>query len=184
MRKKWAREKELRSKLFHNEDQDVRLAAWIAAYARQKYKMHQDVEDLIGYTMLGVLRARKTYDPTRGVKFSSYAWKKALGYIKDMIQKESRFAQHITYGFGLAQSLAEETGEAYAPEYLDELILAQDKDHLVSSLEGLEKIEALILRRQYWLGHNAMDIGKDMNKSKTSVCRYSRQARQKLREVL
>lgn len=47
-----------------------------------------DKEDLLSYGMIGLIYAIEKYDPSRGIKFETYAYIKIRGYIIDELRKQ------------------------------------------------------------------------------------------------
>ena len=66
----------------------VRALAW---KIHQKVPRQVDIEDLIGYGMIGLAEAASTYDQTRGVRFITYAFHRIRGAILDGLSKMSWF---------------------------------------------------------------------------------------------
>lgn len=66
----------------------VRALAW---KIHQKLPRHVELDDLIGYGTVGLAEAATTYDPSRGLKFTTFAYHRIRGAILDGLSKMSWF---------------------------------------------------------------------------------------------
>jgi RNA polymerase sigma factor FliA len=66
----------------------VRALAW---KIHQKLPRQIDLEDLVGYGMIGLAEAATTFDPARGYRFTTYAFHRIRGAILDGLSKMSWF---------------------------------------------------------------------------------------------
>lgn len=57
-----------------------------AVAAGQPDRTDLDREDLVGLGVIGLNDALERFDPSRGLKFESYAWKRIAGAIRDEVQ--------------------------------------------------------------------------------------------------
>lgn len=65
-----------------------------------------DVNDLVSEGNLGLLQAWEKFDPSKGTKFSSYAWFWARAYIIKLLEKENKWSKNI-----MVSDTLEEEGE-------------------------------------------------------------------------
>ncbi len=86
-----------------------------------------DLQDLVGYGQIGLAEAAQNYDPSRGVKFSSFAYYRIRGAIYDGLSKQSWFRRRPTkwkyeqVANDLLEQGLEESGEEI-PHRTEELV--------------------------------------------------------------
>src|SRR5687768_4968173 len=66
----------------------VRALAW---KIHQKVPRHIELDDLFGYGCVGLAEAAKSFDPGRGLKFTTFAYYRIRGAILDGLSKMSWF---------------------------------------------------------------------------------------------
>ena len=72
-----------------NKEQDelilknLSLVDYVVSRITPRLFMHIEKQDLVGYGVLGLVIAVKGYDPTKNVKFSTYAYQRIYGSIID-----------------------------------------------------------------------------------------------------
>jgi RNA polymerase sporulation-specific sigma factor len=132
-----------------------------------------NAEDLAQTGLLAVAGAIKTYDESKGAKFSTYAHMCAKRRMLDEIKKDGRRIK--TVNIDDAAGLREK-GE------IDDAIIDKDIiDGISAVLSGFE-LEALILRAIEKLSY--ADIAKKLNSSVKAVDNAVARARKKARENL
>ena len=73
------------------------MASYIGLVRALAWKIHQllprsvEVEDLVGYGCIGLAEAAKSFDPSRGHKFSTFAYHRIRGAILDGLSQMSWF---------------------------------------------------------------------------------------------
>ena len=72
----------------------VRALAW---RIHQKLPRQIDLEDLVGYGMIGLAESATTFDPSRGYRFTTYAFHRIRGAILDGLSKMSWFRMEKYY---------------------------------------------------------------------------------------
>ncbi len=55
------------------------------------------VDDLYGEGLLGLVEARRRYDPTRGAAFTTYAWSRIRGRMLDFLRKETAHSHRVVF---------------------------------------------------------------------------------------
>jgi RNA polymerase sigma factor for flagellar operon FliA len=90
----------------------VKSLAW---KARAGLPHSVDIDDLIGYGQIGLSEAAKAYDPTRGVKFSTFAYYRVRGAIFDGLTMMSWFrrspSRDVKFDQMANEVLEEQSGE-------------------------------------------------------------------------
>lgn len=110
-----------------------------------------DRDDLYGYGMVGLLAAADSWDPTRGLQFSTYAYSRVRGAILDELRRHDFLPrgrrERVRALDGAMQRHEKEYGEKPSPEELalalsvsveevDEILLASRSAAQVSLDEG------------------------------------------------
>jgi RNA polymerase sigma factor for flagellar operon FliA len=70
-------------------DQCQGLVRTLAMRIRRKLPKYVELEDLIAYGQIGLMEAGRDYDPSRGSRFSTYAYYRIRGAIYDGLSKMS-----------------------------------------------------------------------------------------------
>lgn len=65
-----------------------RIAKSARTYAQSIGSATTDLDDLVGLAEEGLVRAAESFDPLKGVPFSSYAWTRVMGHIKDALRDD------------------------------------------------------------------------------------------------
>ena len=69
------------------------LVRSLAATIRRKLPPSVDLEDLVAYGQIGLVEAARDFDPSRGSRFSTYAYYRIRGAIYDGLSKMSWFGR-------------------------------------------------------------------------------------------
>lgn len=64
------------------------LVGYVAAMIRPALPSHIDLDDLYSYGSIGLIEAAERYDPSRGVKFTTYATRRIRGAIIDELRSQ------------------------------------------------------------------------------------------------
>ena len=65
------------------------LVYHLAMRVHRRLPVRQDLDDLIGYGMIGLLEAAKKFQPNRGIEFTTFAYPRINGSIYDGVSKLS-----------------------------------------------------------------------------------------------
>lgn len=154
-------------------------------YAVNKFKQNvYDKEDMIQTAMIGLWKACKSYDESRGIKFSGYAMK----CINNELLMQMRHAN--TYGYKLETSLDkidDETGLSLIDMIADELDMETiiERCDLYRSLEkcmdALTDRERLYINMYYKEGYTQKEISNICQVSQAYVSRVIGKSLIKLR---
>jgi RNA polymerase sigma factor (sigma-70 family) len=148
-----------------------------------------DQEDLVQELMLEMARARKRYDPGRGLKWRSYAFRRAQGAVLDVLRNQDWVPR-------LERYRAKRDGRA-VPALLSSdreriKILAQGYDRHVLDLgheredfwEGVRAITGSDLLRRYFEGDRTMlEIAHEEGRSESRICQRVAHALRTLRRA-
>lgn len=136
-----------------------------------RYATHwAEIDDLLGYGYLGLARALKQYDISKGITFVSFAYRKALQAIIEYVRLDS--AQNALKTLSFAG--------------FDQFYITDDVAERVDFVEQLRNCltteEQEIIHRTYWQEESEREIAEALKVSKTSVHLTKTYALQKMRD--
>ena len=149
---------------------------FVVKIAKQYRKYCSNFSDLIAEGNLGLIKAAKNFDETKGTKFISYAvwWIKA--FIQDYIDNNKKIDTVTVddYVFNRCDDEYEVTSNLINSEFEDEMIDVQSRNSSLNELMScLEKRERLILALYFGLYGNKEstldEIGQEMSLTKERV---------------
>ena len=115
-----------------------------------------DIEDLMQAAYLGLCKAVEGYDPSRGVKFMTYAQKAIQAEARRMIGLNGRQRAHndaVSIGDEIAEGLTiADTLEDTSLEAMDDVAIRVDNGRIVREVvdKRLHSTRAAIIRRYYF----------------------------------
>jgi len=134
-------------------------------------------DELIAQGCLGLVRAACRFDPSRRVKFSSYAWTCIRG---EIFEYRRRYAK--AWG---------------RMDFVPDFALVPGKQNTVATVEQNERrrwvrraISALrpqqqgVLHARYWEGRKLRDIGRELGITEAGACQRIAAARRAVRGIL
>ena len=140
------------------------------------YKYHWELEETYDLCAIGLCRAAMTYDDTKGVKFSSYAYicmrnEVMNQFRKSQAQKRNVLLQSLDANIVDTEvcTLHDIVSNGLSAE--DELVLLNINDLNKKELKAVKLASA---------GHNTTEIGRIMNISQSYVSRLLTKAQNKL----
>jgi RNA polymerase sigma factor for flagellar operon FliA len=174
---------------FEVTDRHMRMAHTVLA--KRRYYRHTtiDYDDHVGACLLGLAKAFKSYDPSRGAAFESYAYRRMVGEHLDYL----RTMDHLTRSgrADVRDGLAVDPGPPVVlpgtwdpPELVDDHGLVELRDALDRAEHVLTAKEATAMRLCEVHGWTMADVGVLLDVSESRVCQLKRQARDKLRAEL
>jgi len=163
--------------------------AWLVrACARPYFLAGADSEDLIQEGMLGLLSAIRTFDPERGVKFSTYAEYCVRRRIYSAIKlasgnKHTPLNSYIS--FESSQLDESNTQSAYFPRVPEDFVIAREQAGEVERLlyGALSRFETGVLEL-YLEGLSYKDMAIRLSKPDKSVDNAVQRIRKKLSQIL
>lgn len=93
------------------------LVRSIATRIRAELQLNVELEDLIAYGYTGLLQARERFEPSRGVRFTTFAYYRVRGAILDGVRTMARLPRRVHAARKAAEALdmvAEAAGQARA----------------------------------------------------------------------
>jgi RNA polymerase sigma factor (sigma-70 family) len=123
-----------------------------------------DREDLQSLGYLGLIRAAKTFDPTRGVAFSTYAYRCIETTITGALRRESdRQIDCISLSLLIGEEENNPLEELLAhqgPDAAAEAFISYDRELMEYAMEGLPEQQAKLIRMIYFDGETVSQIAQ------------------------
>ena len=181
-----------------------RIARQARTYAQSIGSTMTDLDDLVGIAQEGLVRAAESFDPTKGVPFSSYAWTRVMGHIKDALRdddfltrRERQLVQAWLRGEELDEHRArraarlasqrpksaavEAAGEVPGDSHVEDAALAQVQ--VQEALRVLGPVERAVLSYRYLGGMSLSAIGMLLQVTEGRVSQVHRAALRRLRQA-
>jgi RNA polymerase sigma factor (sigma-70 family) len=143
------------------------------------------LDDLISYGTIGLIRAAKNYDPSRGFKFATYATFKINGAISDGLR--DTINQPIICSNGAIE--IDDTNRnhfpapnSYSPDY--EAERRSIREEVQKAIESLPKLEREIITLNDLQGLTQLEISKRLHLSEAWICITRRKGLKLLKEKL
>lgn len=145
-------------------------------------------DDLLQAARMGILRAAEDFDPSKGVKFTSYATWWIRAYVQDEIQKHGRTIRvpRQRWPSDLPDDVIrsdEDTAAALQPSPEDETASKEDLDKLRAALGKLPRQQAIVLRMRS-RGVSLSVIGDQLGVSRQRVSKVEHEATEALKKEL
>jgi RNA polymerase sigma factor (sigma-70 family) len=146
-------------------------------------------EDLEGWGWIGLMDAARTYDPGRGVQFSTYAYKCIQNAILGALEK-ARTNQidctslSETYGDDEDNELLDRIADANVIDAEDAVIHSADRERLLDAIGQLDPQSADIVRSVYYLDMPLSAVARKLRLSPHRVQLQHARALKKLRRCL
>ncbi len=183
-----------------------KMVVGLAMRLRRELCLRGDVEDLIAFGFGGLLEAEHHYDPTRGVRFQTFAYHRVRGAMLDGVRKMAALPRRAHERFK-----AEQTTTTAAPSSLDKafariraslsgesplqssygeqspeaiFLKSESMQRVLYALSGLEPRHRKVVRAFYFEGRPLEDIARELGVSRSWASRLHTQALRLLREAL
>ena len=186
--------------------QHERMVHGLANRLRRELSLRGDLDDLIAFGFGGLLEARHRFDPSRGVRFQTFAYHRVRGAMLDGVRKMSQLPRRAHERF---QSAAETTPTA-APTALDkaftrmtalstatvlqgrfgnespEAVLLKNESitRLLQALPSLSPRQRVLVRGFYFEGRSIDAMARELGISKSWASRLHTSALRELRDAL
>jgi len=202
-------ERELGARIQRNNDQDAisRLVEsnlrFVVSYAKRYRSLGVSLLDLIHEGNLGLIEAAKRFDPTRNVKFITYAvWWIRESMMHTLSEQTRAFSfppkLFATLGTRIedvslnepvtedgSRQLADTLPQDQVPAVEDEMIHQADLDELAAAMRELDGKEREVVRLRFGLEDDEprtlQEIGKRLSLSRERVRQIESRAKDKLR---
>jgi RNA polymerase primary sigma factor len=206
-------ERSLGARIQHDRDQDAltRLVEanlrFVVSYAKRYRGLGVSFLDLIHEGNLGLMEAARRFDPTRNVKFITYAvwWiREAMMHVLADQTRAFSFPPKLFFALrhthddvslsepivagsrdGRARPLSDLLAQDVVPAIEDEMIHQSDLDELAAALHDLDGKEREVMRLRFGLGDDEprtlQEIGDRLHLSRERVRQIEVRAKEKLR---
>jgi RNA polymerase primary sigma factor len=206
-------ERSLGARIQHDRDQDAltRLVEanlrFVVSYAKRYRGLGVSFLDLIHEGNLGLMEAARRFDPTRKVKFITYAvwWiREAMMHVLADQTRAFSFPPKLFFALrhahddvslsepivagsrdGRARLLSDLLAQDVVPAIEDEMIHQSDLDELAAALHDLDGKEREVMRLRFGLGDDEprtlQEIGDRLHLSRERVRQIEVRAKEKLR---
>jgi RNA polymerase sporulation-specific sigma factor len=136
-------------------------------------------EDFLSAAYLGLVIAARDFDPSRGVKFSSYAWKCIQGYLRTEWTKLRPLGYRGTKAPPpTTEPLLEDSASSSRNERA-----AQAREEIAELIDVLPDREAEVLRAIYQDGQSQSDVARQRGCSRAYVNKIHQSALTRLNDV-
>ncbi len=179
----------------------------LARRLRRELSLRGDLDDLVAFGFGGLLEARHRFDPSRGVRFRTFAYHRVRGAMLDGVRKMSQLPRRAHERF---QAAAETTPTAL-PTALDQaftrmsatlttasvmqgglgdespeaaLLKNESISRLLAALPALSPRQRVLVRGFYFEGRSIDGMAKELGISKSWASRLHTSALRQLRTAL
>ena len=181
-----------------------KMVLGLACRLRRELGLRGELDDLIAFGFGGLLEAQHRFDPTRGIRFQTFAYHRIRGAMLDGIRKMALFPRRAHERF----KAAEEQRPTAAPTELDkafkrmsasltgatplqgrygeqspeaELLRSEALSRLLAAIPALSPRQRLLVRGHYFEGRSLDAMARELGISKSWASRLHTQALQQLR---
>lgn len=156
-----------------------------------KFKYRYSYDDMFQAGCVGLMRAAKNFNESKGRKFSTYAYKYVEGHIINLARNDSWY---------VANRVRDRTKESYAPVSLDQLVGYQEDTPMVDLIMGdvseysnldlrmaLGKLPGIlkkIIEMRYFYDFTWKEISKSINMPQSTLYKYKKEALETLRKEM
>ena len=156
--------------------------------ARKYLNSGEDVEDLAGIARIGMIKAIKSFDPSNGVKFSTYATRCMTNEILMYFRKEKKHKSNISIEQPL--SYDGEGNEMKLEDLLDsgddilgEIVEREEIIRLRQAIEQLGGRDRVIIEEMYFKGKTQKQVSELLGLSQSHISRIKKKLLKKLRGI-
>lgn len=157
--------------------------------ARKYLNSGEDVEDLAGIARIGMIKAIKSFDPNKEVKFASYATRCMTNEILTSFRKEKKHKSNISIeqplfydGEGNEMKL-EDLVDSGAPDALDLYIEREEISRIRQSVGQLKGRDRVIIEEMYYNGKTQKEVAQLLGISQSYVSKVEKRVLKKLRGI-
>ena len=187
--------------------QHRRMVVGLASRLRRELSLSGDLEDLVAFGFGGLLEAEQRYDPSRGVRFQTFAYYRVRGAMLDGVRKMAdlprrahqrlkvegecsptaapspldkaftRISARLTSPSPVQGAFGEESPESA-------LLKNESVARLLRALSRLSARERALVRGRYFEGRPLEELAAELGVSKSWASRIHTQALKQLRDAL
>lgn len=156
--------------------------------ARKYLNSGEDVEDLAGIARIGMIKAIKSFDPSKGVKFSTYATRCMTNEILMYFRKEKKHKSNISieqplYYDGEGNEMKLEVLVDSGDDILGEIVEREEIIRLRQAVEQLSGRDRVIIEEKYFKGKTQKQVSELLGLSQSHISRIEKKLLKKLRDI-
>lgn len=166
---------------------NLHLVDYVVSKILPRLFMYVEKQDLVGYGVLGLVLAVKRYDPTKKVKFVTYAYRRIYGSImnglrlfdwlpRSLYKKRDKY--HVVSSDEDGAVLEVRDFRNACP--IDRLERAEGRASMLGVIRKLPKRERRLIKMYYYDGVKLGEIAKKMKVSKGFVSQLRKRALEKM----
>lgn len=169
----------------HDEDEVVsQYARLVRAVIRPYFLSGGDVDDLYQEGMIGLLKAIRTYDPTRSPRFEAYAAVCIRNRILDTLRRQAHEWEKQLCRVDGPQFLVDHSADNIFSDPETEVLASESAYEIKTVLSGLlSALEASVLE-SYLQGYTVSEIAESLKRPAKSVDNAIRRIRRKFAHYL
>jgi RNA polymerase sigma factor for flagellar operon FliA len=188
-------------------EDDYAMVRGLAGRLFRELSLRGELDDLVAFGFGGLLEAKRRFDPSRGVRFKSYAYHRVRGAMLDGVRKMAGVPRRAH----AAMQEASAVQPSAAPSGLDKafgrirvslssdaplqgrfgeespeeaLIKQQSIQRVLKALQKLPERQRRVIRGWYFEGRRLDDVAQELGISKSWASRLHHQALDRLRASL
>ena len=157
--------------------------------ARKYLNSGEDVEDLAGIARIGMIKAIKSFDPSKGVKFSTYATRCMTNEILMYFRKEKKHKSNISieqplYYDGEGNEMKLEDLVDSGDDILGEIVEREEIIRLRQAVEQLSGRDRVIIEEMYFKGKTQKQVSELLGLSQPHISRIEKKIIEKIKGYL
>ncbi len=184
-----------------------RMVHGLATRLRRELSLRGDLDDLIAFGFGGLLEARARFDPTRGVRFQTFAYHRVRGAMLDGVRKMTELPRRahermraeaepsptaapteLDKGFarlGAGLTTATVLQGRFGTESPESVLLRNEAiARLLQAMPRLSPRQRVLIRGFYFEGRSIDAVARDLGISRSWASRLHTQALRELRRAL
>lgn len=149
----------------------------------------EDIEDLASISRIGMIKAIKSFDPNKEIKFATYATRCMTNEILMSFRREKKHKNNVSleqplYYDGEGNELKlEDLIESGAPDAIDSYIEKENLARLRQAVSELEGRDRVIIEEMYFKGKTQKQVAQLLEISQSYISRIEKKVLKKLRGI-
>lgn len=140
------------------------------------------VKDLIPVGIIALIKCAEEFDETKGIKFSTFAYKKIKGAMKNEIIDKSWFKRVKN---NLTMISINEVEDYLIEDNLEDIIIDREKSGILQNIiDTLDENEKEIIKMVYWNGMSIVEVAYSLGLKRSRVCQMHKDILDKIKVKL